>query len=362
MALSEIHVSSAKLNPINRFYMYSLDVATMIIDDLIVAGDLLVEGNLEVDGDTLLLGTLDADGITTLASTLFVQDRIEVDSANPTLVLFNNAVNVNGAALSLNARVSTLNPFVIKQYSDGKAEIKNNEVKDIEITSSGAGNIIVATGTGNINLSPGTGGLSNIQKPVLLNSVDIPASVSAPYLNATGLVKSKVLANGQLLIGAGAGTDPSAANITAGTGITVTDGAGSISVALTAILPVSYTPVLSFGGVAATGFATQFGSYLQSGKIVYFTVAISLNGAPTIPAGNATINLPPISGGAGNAAIPFAYCDAIINSFGPFSLLAGGTTGELFQYNQVSSALVALNNTNFQALSNFVISGFYFSF
>lgn len=55
---------------------------------------------------------------------------------------------------------------------------------------------------------------------------------SIPVMQGTSTPSYKTLTNGQLLIGS-TGADPVAASITQGSGITVTNGAGTITIAAT---------------------------------------------------------------------------------------------------------------------------------
>lgn len=52
MSLSEIRTPAAKLNPINTFYTYSLDTATLTADDVII-DTLEILGDLKVDGSVV---------------------------------------------------------------------------------------------------------------------------------------------------------------------------------------------------------------------------------------------------------------------------------------------------------------------
>jgi hypothetical protein len=76
----------------------------------------------------------------------------------------------------------------------------------------------------------------------------------------------KVLTNGQLLIGS-TGADPSAATITAGTGISVTNGAGTITIANTEPAGTAWTVV-----TAATPLVASNGYFANSGTAVTFTL------------------------------------------------------------------------------------------
>lgn len=117
-------------------------------------------------------------------------------------------------------------------------------------------------------------------------------SASAPLiLDAAKAVVSVPLTNGQLLIGS-TGAVPTAATLTAGTGIAVTGGAGSLTVARSYATAQSWTPVITFGG-GSTGqvYADQVGTYVLDGRVFTFTIKVRFTnkGSST---GNAGIALP----------------------------------------------------------------------
>jgi hypothetical protein len=83
-----------------------------------------------------------------------------------------------------------------------------------------------------------------------------------------GSGSSTVLTNGQLLIGH-TGNAPSAANLTAGTGVAVTNGAGSITVGLTT--PVS----VANGGTGTALFTSGSATFVSAGSIAVADASIT---------------------------------------------------------------------------------------
>jgi len=88
------------------------------------------------------------------------------------------------------------------------------------------GNNSGAGGSGNINLQTGTATGTRGSINLIANGI---TNNGAAFISTGGQVKSTALTNGQLLIGS-TGVDPVAATITGGTGITVTPGAGTITI------------------------------------------------------------------------------------------------------------------------------------
>jgi hypothetical protein len=139
-----------------------------------------------------------------------------------------------------------------------------------------------------------------------------------------GTNTTSVPANGQLLIGNG--TDYTVANLTAGTGVTITNTAGGISIAApengTVTGVTASSPIASSGGTApnisltgtidvphgGTGATTLTGYVIGNG-------ASAMTASATIPTSNLTGTLPVANGGTGQTT----YMDG--------QLLIGNTTG-----------------------------------
>ncbi len=197
----------------------------------------------------------------------------------------------------------------------------------ISITN-GAGSISIATsGTGTVNtLTGNTGGAisptaGNINT-VGTGSITIAGSGSTLTTQLTGLTNHSLLVgagtatitnlgvatNGQLPIGS-TGADPVLATLTAGTGISITNGAGSITIAATGSEQAWTDEGTSFNAVAGNGyFITAAGvtatlpASPSQGNLIMFTVdaattnfTITANTGQVIRIGSA------VSAAAGNA-------------------------------------------------------------
>ncbi len=175
----------------------------------------------------------------------------------------------------------------------------------------------------------------------------------------TAITQLGVGTNGQVLIGA-TSADPAFATLTStGSSITYTTGANTLNLDVNNwVAPTSFTPVLNFGG-ATTGitYTQQDGLYTRIGRIVTFSLVITLSskgsatGAATITGLPVTVN-----GSVGQnsfvvwyqtvtCVVPTAYSSASTTSI----ILASTSTG----------TYSALTNTAFSNSSQINISGSY---
>lgn len=139
---------------------------------------------------------------------------------------------------------------------------------------------------------------------------------------ATNGITSLALTNGQLAIGS-TGADPSAATLTAGTGISITNGAGSITVASTGGSVTWTTETVSFSAAVQNGYVINSGGALvvvtlPSTAAVGDTIEIiglfgSSNGWKALVSGTGKISLGNVQSGAtGFAASTLSSDSAII--------------------------------------------------
>lgn len=141
-------------------------------------------------------------------------------------------------------------------------------------------------------------------------------TVSAPTLSLTpnsvvvtdgsGNLTTKTLTDGQLIIGS-TGAAPAADTIIPGVGISVGTGAGTTTVnSIVAQTLTPYTPVLAFGG-GSTGitYGIQVGKYQIIGSVCYFNAIIALTNKGS-STGVATVTLPVAPG-----ASAFSTCGIV---------------------------------------------------
>jgi hypothetical protein len=178
-------------------------------------------------------------------------------------ILNNSASALTGTNNLLNFPFSTVGPGNYINYGTiGNAGVGAGNVMffarnlvfdsttiEYKYASGTAAASLIEMSNSNISLkSCPTGAAGNTATPtIVLNTTSLGQLVfpnisanSALYLDASNIVTSAVLTNGQLLIGS-SGAAPVAAAITAGAGITVTNGAGSITIDATG--NVTYTEV-----------------------------------------------------------------------------------------------------------------------
>lgn len=142
---------------------------------------------------------------------------------------------------------------------------KTSLLTDLETITGDAGGAVGADALFNLNLvggnnitTTGTPG-SNQVSIALTDTTDHTVQVG----NATGSLTSLGAAtNGQLIIGS-TGADPSVAALTAGTGITITNAAGSITIDAAAgiawsVVGASATLAVNTGSICTTGAALSF--------------------------------------------------------------------------------------------------------
>jgi Chaperone of endosialidase len=248
-------------------------------------------------GLTFTGGPITASGTLTLGGTLGIGAGGTGVTSTPTngQLLIGNGTNYTLANISSGSGISITN-------GSGSITIANSGVTSF---SAGTTGFTPSTGTtGSITLS-GTLGVAN---------------------GGTGATATPT--NGQLLIGNG--TNYSVSSLTAGSGISITNGSGSISIANSGVTSFSagttgFTPNTSTTGVvtlAGTLATTNGGTGLTSftsGGAVYATSTSALT----------TGTLPVTAGGTGQASALTQYGVVYGSSTSAMGVTAAGTTGQI---------------------------------
>lgn len=133
-------------------------------------------------------------------------------------------------------------------------------------------------------------------------TVDSLTASGAVYADASKVLQSVALTNGQLLVGS-TGADPVATTLTAGTGVSVTNGAGSITVANTGVLTFAVSTTSS--GVTVTPTSATAGAVSATVDINTLLQAFSQlpgNGF-VVQTAAGTVTNRSISGTAGNITV-----------------------------------------------------------
>jgi len=164
------------------------------------------------------------------------------------------------------------------------------------ITTSGAGNVVTISTDGSFattydtdsgTATPAAGildivGASNITTSGVGNTVNISVAGTTNHCvqvgNASGSLTSLAAAtNGQLVIGS-TGVDPVVAALTAGSNISITNGAGSITIAANAASQVVAYTAVAFGASPYTVLSTD---YYIGANVTGGAITIRLPNAPT---------------------------------------------------------------------------------
>lgn len=125
--------------------------------------------------------------------------------------------------------------------------------------------------------------------------------------NASTIHSIGVATNGQLPIGA-TGSYPALATLTAGNGISIANGSGSITISVLNYAAGTWTPTVSgTGGAGATTYDTQMGNYTQIGNRIYMDCLLGWSG--TSATGNLLVAGLPVT-----CATSLCYANCIVTS------------------------------------------------
>ena len=254
----------------------------------------------------------------------------------------NTSIAIPGSAIT-SGTVAVVNGGTGQSsYTDGQLLIGNstgNTLAKATLTAgtgisvtNGPGSITVAaTNNGtvtSVDVSGGTTGLTTSGGPVTSSGTITLAGTLAVANGGTG---QTTYTNGQLLIGNTTGNTLAKATLTAGTGISITNGAGSITVAATnngTVTSVGGTGTVN--GITLTGTVTSSGNLTLGGTLSGVSLSTQVTG--TLPLGN---------GGTGQTT-----AQAAINS------LAGAvTSGQYLRGNGTNVVMSAIQAADVPTLN-----------
>ena len=148
-----------------------------------------------------------------------------------------------------------------------------------------AGYVLVSAGAGALPAWSNTIGATGVTTTIN-GTLDLANALAVPE-GGTGITSTP--SNGQLLIGNG--TDYTAATLTAGTGITVTNGSGSISIAASAGIPVGMIAPFALRSAPSLWYLCNGAAVSRSTYSALFAAVVPLVGTCTFSNGSSTITL-----------------------------------------------------------------------
>jgi hypothetical protein len=226
------------------------------------------------DSDTRIEGDTDANLVFVDAST----DRVGMGTSSPgskldvkgTLRLSGSSSGYVGIAPAA-AAGSTTYTLPSADGSSGQV-LSTNGSGTLSWASAGAGTVTSVGGTGTVNGITLTGTVTssgNLTLGGTLTGVDLTSQVTGTLPVANGGTGQTTYTNGQLLIGNTTGNTLTKATLTAGSGISITNGTGSITIAATGgsgtVTSVSGTGTVN--GLTLTGTVTSSGSLTLGGTL-----------------------------------------------------------------------------------------------
>jgi hypothetical protein len=148
--------------------------------------------------------------------------------------------------------------------------------------------------------------------------------------------------------------DPIAGNITGSTGISVTNGAGSITLATTLGGITPWTPQMYFGSTEVAGYTGQTGGYSVMGNLLVFSgylMVLDKGGATGI----ASLSTPPITPVLGGGGTIGAVNNVSISSTLALNIESGSNRMVIS-----SPQSTPTTDTGYVIYYSFPFSGFYF--
>lgn len=191
-------------------------------------------------------------------------------------------------------------------------------------------------------------------------NISTAAPSSVLYLDSSRDLQSVQLTNGQLQIGS-TGANPAIGTITGTNGVTVTNGAGSIGVALTNFTgPTTIVNILQFGGAAVGLTATSnMLVYYRISNIIFFSINIVLTGLGS-STGAATITLPVIPTQSGGIVASCSNMNAALTTTTTVSIVpnVGAHTANV-DLVTITGNTGQASNASFTATSVILCNGIY---
>ena len=176
--------------------------------------------------------------------------------------------------------------------------------------------------------------------------IGLTTHVSGTLPVANGGTNQTTYTDGQLLIGNSTGNTLTKATLTAGTGITITNGSGAITIAGNTGTVTSVSGTGTVNGITLTGTVTSSGSLTLGGTLSGVSLTTQVTG--TLPIAN---------GGTGSTST--TYCSLTSNVTGTLPATNGGTGNSSYAVGDLlyASTTTALSKLADVATGNALISG-----
>ena len=185
---------------------------------------------------------------------------------------------------------TTGNTLTKATLTAGSGVTITNGSGSVTIAATGSGTVTSVGGTGTVNGITLTGTVTTSGSLTLggtLSGVSLTSQVSGTLPVANGGTGQTSYTNGELLIGNTTGNTLTKTTLTAGSGITITNGAGSITIDATGGGGGTVTSVSGTGtvnGITLTGTVTTSGSLTLGGTLSGVSLATQVSG--TLPVAN----------------------------------------------------------------------------
>jgi hypothetical protein len=226
------------------------------------------------------------------------------------------------------------------------------------IAAGGTGTVTSVGGTGTVNGITLTGTVTssgNLTLGGTLSGVDLTSQITGTLPVANGGTGQTSYTNGQLLIGNSTGNTLTKATLTAGSGISITNGSGAITIAATGgtgtVTSVSGTGTVN--GLTLTGTVTSSGNLTLGGTL---SVNLASDVTGTLPVANGGTGL---TSGTSGGVLAFTAAGTIASStaLAANALVVGGGAGAAPSSITTGTGVVTALGVNTGSAGAFVVNG-----